>query len=222
MIHALLPVYLVTSLGASTLAVGFIEGIAEATASITKVFSGALVGLAGPAQGAGGRSATAWPRFTKPVFPLATTLGWVVAARFVDRIGKGIRGAPRDALIADLAPPDLRGASLRPAPVAGHGRRLPRPVPGHRPDVADLGQPPAGVLGGGRAGRSLAFRPDPVRGARAGARRGKTARAFAAVAGASWGACHRCTGGSWRVVGGVHPGAVQRGVPGPACAGTRD
>ncbi|RYZ73573.1 MAG: MFS transporter [Lysobacteraceae bacterium] len=111
MIHALLPVYLVTTLGASTLAVGFIEGIAEATASITKVFSGALSDWLGRRKvlAAIGYGLAA---FTKPVFPLATTLGWVVAARFVDRIGKGIRGAPRDALIADLAPPDLRGASF--------------------------------------------------------------------------------------------------------------
>lgn len=111
MIHALLPVYLVTTLGASTLAVGFIEGIAEATASITKVFSGALSDWLGKRKllAAIGYGLAA---FTKPVFPLATTLGWVVAARFVDRIGKGIRGAPRDALIADLAPAELRGASF--------------------------------------------------------------------------------------------------------------
>ena len=111
MIHALLPIYLVTTLGASTLAVGFIEGIAEATASITKVFSGALSDWLGRRKllAAIGYGLAA---FTKPVFPLAETLGWVVAARFVDRIGKGIRGAPRDALIADLAPPQLRGAAF--------------------------------------------------------------------------------------------------------------
>lgn len=110
MIHALLPVYLVTVLGTSTLAVGFIEGIAEATASITKVFSGALSDWLGRRKllAAIGYGLAA---ITKPVFPLAETAGWVVAARFVDRIGKGIRGAPRDALIADLAPPELRGAS---------------------------------------------------------------------------------------------------------------
>lgn len=111
MIHALLPVYLVGTLGASTLAVGFIEGIAEATASITKVFSGALSDRLGKRKllAALGYGLAA---VTKPVFPLATTLGWVVAARFVDRIGKGIRGAPRDALIADLAPAELRGAAF--------------------------------------------------------------------------------------------------------------
>ena len=110
MIHALLPAYLVV-LGASTLAIGLIEGIAEATAAIVKVFSGALSDWLGrrklPAAIGYGLAAC-----TKPVFPLATTLGWVVAARFIDRIGKGIRGAPRDALIADLAPPGRRGAAF--------------------------------------------------------------------------------------------------------------
>lgn len=111
MIHALLPVYLVSVLGASALAVGFIEGVAEATAAITKVFSGALSDWLGRRKllVAIGYGLAA---ITKPVFPLAGTLGWVVGARFVDRIGKGIRGAPRDALIADLAPAELRGASF--------------------------------------------------------------------------------------------------------------
>lgn len=111
MIHALLPVYLVTVLGTSTLTVGIIEGIAEATASITKVFSGALSDWLGKRKllAAIGYGLAA---FTKPVFPLATGVGWLVAARFIDRIGKGIRGAPRDALIADISPADLRGASF--------------------------------------------------------------------------------------------------------------
>jgi MFS family permease len=111
MIHALLPVYLVTVLGTSALTVGFIEGMAEATAAITKVFSGALSDWLGRRKllAAIGYGLAA---FTKPIFPLASTATWVVIARFVDRIGKGIRGAPRDALIADLAPPGLRGASF--------------------------------------------------------------------------------------------------------------
>ena len=111
MIHALLPLYMVGALGASTLAVGLIEGIAEATASITKVFSGALSDKLGKRKllAAIGYGLAAC---SKPVFPLAGSIGWVVAARFVDRIGKGIRGAPRDALIADLAPPGLRGAAF--------------------------------------------------------------------------------------------------------------
>ena len=111
MIHALLPVFLVTALGASTLTVGLIEGVAEATANITKVFSGALsdwmrrrkrLAVIGYGLAA----------VTKPMFALANTVGWVVGARFLDRIGKGIRGAPRDALVADIAPPALRGASF--------------------------------------------------------------------------------------------------------------
>jgi MFS family permease len=111
MIHALLPIYLVTVLGTSALTVGVIEGIAEATASITKVFSGALSDWLGKRKvlAAVGYGLAA---FTKPVFPLATSVGWLVAARFVDRIGKGIRGAPRDALVADIAPAHLRGASF--------------------------------------------------------------------------------------------------------------
>jgi MFS family permease len=110
MIHALLPIYMVTVLGTSALSVGLIEGIAEATASITKVFSGALSDRLGKRKllavlgyGLGA--------LTKPVFPLAGTLGWLVGARFIDRVGKGIRGAPRDALVADVTPPELRGAA---------------------------------------------------------------------------------------------------------------
>jgi MFS family permease len=111
MIHALLPVYLVTTLGASVTMVGLIEGIAEATASITKVFSGALSDWLGRRKflvvlGYG------LAAFTKPVFPLAPSVAWLVAARFIDRVGKGIRGAPRDALLADISPPHLRGASF--------------------------------------------------------------------------------------------------------------
>ncbi len=111
MIHALLPVYLVTVLGASALTVGLIEGVAEAAANITKIFSGALSDWLGrrkllAALGYG------LAVVTRPVFPLADTLGWVLAARLIDRLGKGIRGAPRDALIADLSPAALRGASF--------------------------------------------------------------------------------------------------------------
>ncbi len=111
MIHALLPIYLVTVLGTSTLTVGVIEGIAEATAAITKVFSGALSDRLGKRKvlAAFGYGLAAC---TKPIFPLATSVSWLVAARFVDRLGKGIRGAPRDALIADMAPAHLRGASF--------------------------------------------------------------------------------------------------------------
>jgi len=111
MIHALLPVYMVVALGTSALAVGVIEGIAEATAAITKVFSGALSDWLGKRKllAAIGYGLAA---VTKPIFPLAPSVGWLVAARFIDRIGKGIRGAPRDALVADLSPPALRGAAF--------------------------------------------------------------------------------------------------------------
>ena len=110
LIHSLLPLFLVTTLGASAFAVGMIEGVAEATALCTKVFSGYLSDyfrrrklLTGLGYGLAALS--------KPLFPLATSFSWVVAARLIDRVGKGIRGAPRDALIADITPPASRGAS---------------------------------------------------------------------------------------------------------------
>jgi MFS family permease len=91
--------------------VGIIEGVAEATASITKIFSGALSDYLGRRKllAALGYGLAA---FSKPAFPLAGSVGWLMAARFIDRVGKGIRGAPRDALVADLSPPNLRGASF--------------------------------------------------------------------------------------------------------------
>jgi MFS family permease len=109
LIHSLLPVYLVAVLGASALSVGLIEGVAEATAAITKVFSGTLSDYLGRRKmltviGYG------LAAITKPMFPLAGSVAWIFTARFIDRIGKGIRGAPRDALIGDIAPPHLRGA----------------------------------------------------------------------------------------------------------------
>ncbi len=109
LIHSLLPVLLVSVLGASALSVGLIEGVAEATASITKVFSGTLSDYLGKRKlltviGYG------LAAVTKPLFPLAGSATWIFTARFIDRIGKGIRGAPRDALIGDIAPPHLRGA----------------------------------------------------------------------------------------------------------------
>ena len=110
LIHSLLPVLMVSVLGVSVTAVGFVEGVAEATASVSKMLSGALsdylrkrkllvvlgYGLAA---------------LSKPLFPLAHTLGWIVTARVADRVGKGIRGAPRDALVADIVPPGQRGAA---------------------------------------------------------------------------------------------------------------
>lgn len=110
MIHALLPVFMVTVLGAGATAVGLIEGIAEATASIVKLFSGLLsdrLGRRKPLALLGYGMAA----LSKPLFPLAGSLATVLAARFIDRIGKGVRGAPRDALVAELAPTALRGAA---------------------------------------------------------------------------------------------------------------
>ena len=110
LIHALLPVFIVGTLGAGAIWLGLIEGVAEATASIVKVFSGALsdrIGKRKPLLLLGYGLAA----LTKPLFPLAGSTATVFAARFIDRIGKGIRGAPRDALVADCTMPDQRGAA---------------------------------------------------------------------------------------------------------------
>ena len=111
MIHALLPLFLVTSLGASVLVVGIIEGIAEATALIVRVFSGTLSDMLGRRKGLAllGYGLGA---FSKPFFPLAESALPVTVARFADRIGKGIRAAPRDALLADMTHDSIRGAAF--------------------------------------------------------------------------------------------------------------
>lgn len=111
MIHSLLPMFMVTTLGASALAVGLIEGLAESTALIVKVFSGTLSDYLGKRKGLA-VTGYALGALSKPLFALGATLGVVLTARLIDRVGKGIRGAPRDALVADLAPPALRGASF--------------------------------------------------------------------------------------------------------------
>ncbi|TAH46859.1 MAG: MFS transporter [Elusimicrobia bacterium] len=111
MVHSLLPLLLVGSLGASGLIVGLIEGTAEALVLIVKVFSGYL--------------SDAWGRrkplvllgyglaaLSKPLFPMAGSATTIVAARLLDRFGKGIRGAPRDALIADVTPVEIRGSAF--------------------------------------------------------------------------------------------------------------
>jgi MFS family permease len=110
LVHSLLPVFMATVLGTSMMTIGIIEGIAEATAAITKVFSGAISDYMGKRKllAVIGYGLAA---VTKPIFPLAATVGWVFAARFIDRVGKGIRGAPRDALVADLTPVAMRGAA---------------------------------------------------------------------------------------------------------------
>jgi MFS family permease len=111
LIHSLLPVFMVSTLGLGMATVGLIEGAAEATALIVKVFSGALsdywgkrkpLAVLGYGLGA----------FSKPLFAMASSAGWIITARLADRVGKGIRGAPRDALVADIAPLELRGAAF--------------------------------------------------------------------------------------------------------------
>ncbi len=111
MIHGLLPVFMVTVLGASATTVGAIEGVAEATTLIVKVFSGVISDYVGKRKwlAALGYGLAA---VTKPMFALAGSSGWIFTARFIDRIGKGIRGAPRDALIVDVTPPDILGAAF--------------------------------------------------------------------------------------------------------------
>lgn len=111
MIHSLLPIFMLTALGASALAIGLIEGLAEATALIIKIFSGVIsdylgkrksLAVIGYAMGA----------LTKPLFAVASTTGLVLTARLLDRTGKGVRGAPRDALMADIVPAQIRGAAF--------------------------------------------------------------------------------------------------------------
>jgi len=109
MIGSLLPVFLVSVLGASALSVGLIEGVAAATALITKIFSGVLSDYLGRRKALAGIG-YGLAALTKPIFALAPSVGWVMAARFTDRVGKGIRGAPRDALLGDITPPQVRGA----------------------------------------------------------------------------------------------------------------
>ena len=111
MVHSLLPMFMVTSLGASVLLVGLIEGLAEATALVVKVFSGALSDYLGKRKGLA-LLGYAMGALSKPLFAMAPGVGLVITARLVDRLGKGIRGAPRDALVADLAPKELRGAAF--------------------------------------------------------------------------------------------------------------
>lgn len=111
MIHSLLPLFMVTTLGASALTVGLIEGLAESTALIVKVFSGALSDYLGKRKGLA-VFGYALGALSKPLFAIAPTIGIVLTARLLDRVGKGVRGAPRDALVADIAPPHLRGAAF--------------------------------------------------------------------------------------------------------------
>ena len=111
MIHSLLPLFMVTVLGTSALTVGVIEGIAESTALLVKVFSGVLSDYLGKRKGLA-VFGYAMGALTKPMFALASGVGMVLTARFLDRVGKGVRGAPRDALLADITPAEIRGAAF--------------------------------------------------------------------------------------------------------------
>jgi MFS family permease len=111
MIHSLLPLFMVTTLGASALAVGLVEGLAEATALIVKVFSGTLSDYLGRRKGLA-VFGYALGALSKPLFAIAPSIGIVLSARLLDRVGKGVRGAPRDALVADITPAHLRGAAF--------------------------------------------------------------------------------------------------------------
>ncbi len=110
MMHAVLPAFLMGTLGAGPAMVGLIDGIAEGTASLVKVFSGSLSDRLGHRKwvAVAGYGLSA---LVRPLFPLADTAGLVLGARFLDRLGKGVRGAPRDALVADVTPPEIRGAA---------------------------------------------------------------------------------------------------------------
>lgn len=110
MIHSLLPLFMATSLGAPVVIIGLIEGVAEATALCVKVFSGVISDYIGKRKGLAvlGYGLGA---LSKPLFALASTSGMIFIARMIDRVGKGIRGAPRDALVADVTPPEIRGAA---------------------------------------------------------------------------------------------------------------
>ena len=111
MIHALLPLFMVGTLGMGVALVGLLEGLAEATALILKVCSGVIsdwFGRRKPLAVLGYGLGAA----TKPLFALASGPGLIFTARLLDRVGKGIRGAPRDALVADIAPPEQRGAAF--------------------------------------------------------------------------------------------------------------
>jgi len=111
MIHSLLPLFMATVLGASALTIGLIEGLAQATALIVKIFSGALSDYLGRRKGLT-VFGYALGALSKPLFALAQSAGLVLGARLLDRLGKGIRGAPRDALLTDLTPPPIRGAAF--------------------------------------------------------------------------------------------------------------
>ena len=153
LIHSLLPVFLTTVVGASTVYVGLIEGVAEATAAIAKVFR-ARSPTASASASCWSASVMVSPAVTKPVFPLAGTAWEVLAARFIDRIGKGIRDAPRDALIADITPSAVRGAGYGIRQALDTVGGVCGPAVGGRADGALCQRFSRGVLVGAAARRS--------------------------------------------------------------------
>ncbi len=221
LIHSLLPLYLALELGASTLTIGLLEGFAEATALIVKVFSGflsdffrrrkALVVL--------GYGLSA---LTKPIFPLSHSLGWIVGARLSDRVGKGIRGAPRDALIADITPEAVRGASFglrQTLDTVGADRRS---AAGDRCHAVFRRQLPLRVLD---RRDSCGARRAAARRRRRRARSRRRAARCQRLEGIAFRRCeeawpqvcdHRCHRR------GVHAGALLRGFPGAACTECRN
>ena len=209
LIHALLPLYLVGVLGASTLTVGVIEGVAEATAAVTKVFSGALSDYLRERKWltALGYGLAA---LSKPIFPLASDVAWVAAARFIDRVGKGIRGAPRDALIADLTPADLRGTAYGLRQSLDTVGAVLGPGAGDPVHGASRRQFHACILDRGDPGLHLGRHHRAVR-ARAEAGAGRAARALAAVARRVQAVERRLLAGGRRRRR-VHAGALQRSL----------
>lgn len=111
MLSNLLPLFLFNVLGAKTSVIGLIEGVAETTASLLKIFSGWLSDRLGQRKSLA-VAGYALSTLSKPLLWLATTWGWVLGARFGDRLGKGLRTAPRDALIADSVTDQQRGRAF--------------------------------------------------------------------------------------------------------------
>lgn len=135
MIHSLLPLFMATTLGASVIIIGIIEGVAEATALMLKVFSGVISDYVGKRKGLAllGYGLGA---LSKPLFAIAPTSGMVFSARMIDRIGKGIRGAPRECAGCRRHSPGNSRGRLRAAPGAGHHRRVSGPAACRRADVS--------------------------------------------------------------------------------------
>ncbi len=214
MIHSLLPLFMATTLGVSVIVIGLIEGLAEATALIVKVFSGVLSDYLGKRKGLAllGYGLGA---ISKPFFAVASSSGMVMGARLLDRVGKGIRGAPRDALVADVTPPEIRGAAFGLRQSLDTVGAFLGATAGRRPDAAVAQRFSRHLLGGGDPGgagdRAAVLRPE-----RAGRRDNRQANPpdYSRQSAAA---------GAWLLVGSghrrrLHVGALQRGVSGAESA----